>query len=365
MLVDGLNLVEGSTATNLVLASGTANPSNPNVGELFYRTDNQTVVVYNGSSWVEVAGGGGGSGSVTSINATSTDITVTGGPITSSGTLTLSLNNSGVSAGTYTKVTVDAKGRVTSATTLSASDIPSLAATYQPLDADLTAIGGLSGASGFLKKTAANTWSLDTNTYLTGNQSISVSGDASGSGATSIALTLANSGVSTGTYTKVTVDAKGRVTTATNLVAADIPALSQYMLKDGDTATGTMTVTNLVLGGAAEIKTYTETYFSVTSSASTTLDLSSGTTVLLTLGTSITNLSFINVPAAPKVSALNMFIEQAGGGNKTITWPNTVKWGNGTVPTLSTTATRVDIITLITYNSGTSWFGFISGLNFS
>jgi hypothetical protein len=36
--------------------------------------------------------------------------------------------------------------------------------TYQPLDADLTAIAALTGTSGFLKKTAANTWSLDTST---------------------------------------------------------------------------------------------------------------------------------------------------------------------------------------------------------
>lgn len=40
-------------------------------------------------------------------------------------------------------------------------------ATKQPLDADLTAIAALAGTSGFLIKTAANTWSLDTNTYLT------------------------------------------------------------------------------------------------------------------------------------------------------------------------------------------------------
>ena len=37
--------------------------------------------------------------------------------------------------------------------------------TYQPLDADLTAIAALAGTSGFLKKTAANTWTLDTSTY--------------------------------------------------------------------------------------------------------------------------------------------------------------------------------------------------------
>ena len=39
---------------------------------------------------------------------------------------------------------------------------------YQPLDADLTAIAGLTGTSGLLKKTAANTWSLDTAAYITG-----------------------------------------------------------------------------------------------------------------------------------------------------------------------------------------------------
>lgn len=80
---------------------------------------------------------------------------------------TATLANSGVTTGTYKSVTVDAKGRVTSGTN------PTTLAGYgitdaQALDADLTAIAGLSGTSGFLKKTAANTWSLDTNTYITG-----------------------------------------------------------------------------------------------------------------------------------------------------------------------------------------------------
>ena len=127
----------------------------------------------------------------------------------------LTLANSGATAGTYNSVTVDAKGRVTAGTnptTLSGYGITDA----QALDADLTAIAALAGTSGLLKKTAANTWSLDTNTYITGNQSITVSGDASGSGTTSIALTLANSGVVAGTYKSVTTDSKGRITAGTN-----------------------------------------------------------------------------------------------------------------------------------------------------
>lgn len=47
---------------------------------------------------------------------------------------------------------------------------------------------------------------------LTGNQTITLSGDATGSGTTSIAVTLANTGVTAGTYSAVTVNTKGLVT---------------------------------------------------------------------------------------------------------------------------------------------------------
>ena len=61
--------------------------------------------------------------------------------------------------------------------------------TWQPVDADLTAIAALSGTSGFLIKTAANTGSLDTSVYLT-----SSTGVVSVNGATGVITGIAVTG---------------------------------------------------------------------------------------------------------------------------------------------------------------------------
>jgi hypothetical protein len=74
--------------------------------------------------------------------------------------------------------------------------------------------------------------------YLVGNQTITVSGDAEGTGTTEITLTLANVGTP-GTYTKVTTDAKGRVTVGESLDAADIPTLTAAKISDFNDAVRT------------------------------------------------------------------------------------------------------------------------------
>ena len=73
--------------------------------------------------------------------------------------------------------------------------------------------------------------------FLTANQNITISGDASGSGTTAITLTLANSGVTAGTYRSVTVDAKGRVTAGTNPTT-----LSGYGITDAVPSNRTITI---------------------------------------------------------------------------------------------------------------------------
>jgi len=74
-------------------------------------------------------------------------------------------------------------------------------------------------SNGFVKTSGGDgTLSVDTNTYLTGNQTITLSGDLTGSGATAITGTLAtvNSNVGSFTCADVTVNAKGLVTAAAN-----------------------------------------------------------------------------------------------------------------------------------------------------
>lgn len=80
-------------------------------------------------------------------------------------------------------------------------------------------------SAGFVKCTASGVLSVDTATYLTGNQTITLSSDVTGSGTTAITTTLKNTGTA-GTYSGVTTDAQGRVTAGTARSINDAPARS-------------------------------------------------------------------------------------------------------------------------------------------
>ena len=91
--------------------------------------------------------------------------------------------------------------------------------------------------------TAALSGNASTATKLATPRTLSVSGDATGSASfdgsanAAIAMTLANTGVAGGTYTSVTVDAKGRVTAGGSLAATDIPSLDWSKITTGKPTT--------------------------------------------------------------------------------------------------------------------------------
>lgn len=114
---------------------------------------------------------------------------------------------------------------------------------YQPIDADLTAIAALAGTSGLLRKTAADTWSLDTNTYLTGNQSITLSGDVSGSGTTSISVTVSDDSHSHTGTTISSLDASDTTTGTFDVLR--IPATAFNWQSGSDFADGTLVTTSI------------------------------------------------------------------------------------------------------------------------
>jgi phage-related tail fiber protein len=102
---------------------------------------------------------------------------------------------------------------------------------------------------------AASTAFVKGQGYMTGNQTITFTGDATGSGTTSVTLTLANTGVTAGTYTKVTVDAKGRVTTGTTIQSSDISdfntAVRLNRLEQLTSPTGTVSMGSQIISNVA------------------------------------------------------------------------------------------------------------------
>lgn len=144
------DLVTGEIATNLA------------DGVLFLKKADNSIATFEANN-----------GTVESVGMTvPTGLTITGSPITSTGTLAITFTSGYAIPTTSSQATWDTgyserrqwdggSTNLNAATARSSLGLV-IGSNVQAWDADLDSISGLAGTSGLLKKTAANTWSLDT-----------------------------------------------------------------------------------------------------------------------------------------------------------------------------------------------------------
>ena len=118
-------------------------------------------------------------------------------------------------------------------------------------------------------------------------------------------------------------------------------------------------------------KDYSETvYAGGNTGASPAIDEANGNTQTWTLDNNAT----FALPADSGLqagTALTLILTQDGTGSRTGAFQvnsatTNVKWAGGTAPTLTTTASRADIICFVTFDGGATptWYGFVAGQDF-
>ena len=127
---------------------------------------------------------------------------------------------------------------------------------------------------------------------------------------------------------------------------------------------GTATTYNLRLnpaGGITEFGAgYTETEVANTAvTGSYTMNCAAANFFELTL-TGNTTIAPSNVPANGRVWSGSIAAKQDATGGRTITWPTGTKYAGGVAPPATTTANALDIWSLMTYDGGSTWIVSLS-----
>jgi hypothetical protein len=161
-----------------------------------------------------------------------------------------------------------------------------------------------------------------------------------------------------GDYTAVSAGGTG-VGTLTGIVKGNGTSAFSAATAGTDytSPTSTETMTNKTLTNPT-VTNYVETPYSANSSTAITIALTNGTVQIITL----TGNATITMPTATSGKSFIMYLKQDATGSRTVTW-STVKWAGGTAPTITSTASRQDILSF--FADGTNWYGVVVGQNYT
>jgi len=113
----------------------------------------------------------------------------------------------------------------------------------------------------------------------------------------------------------------------------------------------------------AELKDYSETKAALSASASVTIDITNGNVFTITPDQN-TTFVFSNPSPTGKSCSFTLVWTQ-DSSDRTITWPNSVKWAGGSAPDVTSGSGKIDIYTFFTLDAGTIWYGFQAGADMS
>lgn len=285
----------------------------------------------------------------------------------SAATLTTPRTISATGDVTFTTTAFDGSAAVSGAATIAAGavDIAMLSATGTPsgttfLRGDNTWATPAGGGSGI---TTLNTLTGATQTFATGTSGADFAISSSGTTHTFNIPTasasnrglLSTSDWSTfnGKQAAGTYAVSGGNTLAAALTIGTNDANTLNLETNNTTRVSISSAANAtvsITGNLSVSGQYQSAQYALTDGGTIALDWNNGLVQAVTLGGNRT-FTFSN-PIAP--GRYLIVLKQDATGSRTITWP-TVKWRGGTAPTLTTTANKYDLITLI--YDGTNYYG--------
>ena len=126
---------------------------------------------------------------------------------------------------------------------------------------------------------------------------------------------------------------------------------TQLDAKVGATYTGNVDITGKLI-----VDSYNETYAAL-SGTTPAVDCEAGNMFALST-TGNTTFTFSNPPASG--TGYGFVLKVTAGGTHTLTYPASVDWAGATAPDAPASG-ETDVLGFLTYDGGTTWYGFLAG----